>query len=233
MRTVLKLGGSLLYDEDGRIRVERIREYADIIRGAVDSGNNIVTVVGGGRAAREFIAAARTLGGSEALCDWLGIRLARDNAELLVAALGDTAYPRVVENLKQLGTAVLTGRVVLMGGLVPGQSTNAVAAMAAETINADVLLNATNVEGVYDRDPGEPGARLLERVTVDELESILAGSGARAGEYKLFDSVAIRIVGRSRIKTLIFDGRDPDNVRRALAGEPVGSVIVHDTRQCQ
>ncbi len=228
MRAVLKLGGSLLYDDMGRILTDRVRAYAKVVSSFVDDRNSMVVVVGGGKPARLFIAAARELGASEAQCDWLGIKIARNNAELLCAALGNIAYPKIVETLDELETAICPGKVVLMGGLTPGQSTNAVAALAAETVQADMLLNATNVDGIYDRDPKEPGAKKLESVTVDELSKILSGTGTRAGEYKLFDPVAIRVVGRSRIPTVIFNGNDPENLLRIVQGKNVGSRIVHE-----
>ena len=228
MRAVLKLGGSLLYDDMGRILTDRVRAYAKVVSSFVEDGHSMVVVVGGGKPARLFIAAARELGASEAQCDWLGIKIARNNAELLCAALGNIAYPKIVETLDELETAICPGNVVLMGGLTPGQSTNAVAALAAETVQADMLLNATNVDGIYDRDPKEPGAKKLESVTVDELSQILSGTGTRAGEYKLFDPVAIRVVGRSRIPTVIFNGNDPDNLLRIVKGKDVGSRIVHE-----
>ncbi len=227
MRAVLKLGGSLLYDETGEVITYRVRDYAATINALVEKGNNFVVVVGGGRPARSFISAARTLGASEAQCDWLGIKLARHNAELLCAALGDTAYPKIAETLDELEVATCTGRVVLMGGLTPGQSTNAVAALAAETTRADLLLNATNVDGVYDKDPSEAGAKKLESVEISELKKILSGGGTRAGEYKLFDPVALRVVERSKIKTIIFDGKDSKNLRRLVEGEKVGTTVTH------
>jgi uridylate kinase len=227
MRVVLKIGGSLLYDEKGNVIQEVIRKYSEAIRTLVTSGDKFMIVVGGGKPAREFISAARALGASEAQCDWIGIKLARMNAELVSAALGDLAYPRIVETLDELETAFVTGRVVLMGGLVPGQSTNAVAAVAAEILNADVLLNATNVDGVYDKDPKESGAKKLDTLTIQELKKILAGGGTRAGEYKLFDPVALRIVERSKIKTIIFNGNQPENVQYILEGKKIGSVITH------
>jgi len=228
MRAVLKLGGSLLYDDVGRILIDRVRAYAKAVNSFVEDRHSMVVVVGGGKPARLFIAAARELGASEAQCDWLGIKIARNNAELLCAALGNLAYPKIVETLDELETAICPGKVVLMGGLTPGQSTNAVAALAAETVQADMLLNATNVDGIYDRDPKEPGAKKLESVTVDELSKILSGTGTRAGEYKLFDPVAIRVVGRSRIPTVIFNGNDPENLLRIMEGKEVGSRIVHE-----
>jgi len=228
MRAVLKIGGSLLYDKDGNILVEKVRNYAAAIKSLVKGGHSLVVVVGGGIPARVFISAARNLGASEAQCDWLGIKLARNNAELLCAGLGDIVYPKIVETLDELEVAVKLGKVVLMGGLIPGQSTNAVAALAAETVNAETLFNATNVDGVYDRDPKESGAKRFDTITIVELKKVLSGGGTKAGEYKLFDSVAIRVVERSKIPTVIFDGRNPDNLTRVFHGENIGTRIVHN-----
>lgn len=228
MRAVLKIGGSLLYDKEGNILVEKVRAYAAAIKSLVKDGHSLVVVVGGGIPARTFISAARDLGASEAQCDWLGIKLARNNAELLCAGLGDIAYPKIVETLDELEVAVKIGKVVLMGGLIPGQSTNAVAALAAETVNAETLFNATNVDGVYDRDPKEPGAKRFDTITIVELKKVLSGGGTKAGEYKLFDSVAIKVVERSKIPTVIFDGRNPDNLTRVFSDENIGTRIVHN-----
>jgi uridylate kinase len=231
MRAVLKLGGSLLYDAEGNIIIEKIRRYAHFIDVLLKKGHEFVIVVGGGKAARTFITAARELGASEAQCDWLGIKMARHNAELLCAALGDAAYPKIVETLDELETAMYHNKCILMGGLIPGQSTNAVAALAAEIIRADTLYNATNVDGVYDKDPKKAGAKKLNQVTIDELLTILSGGGTRAGEYKLFDPVAIRVVGRSKIKAVIFNGNDPENLLRLVEGKKVGTMIVHDREE--
>lgn len=231
MRAVMKIGGSLLYNDAGEVITDRIKEFAEVITSLVKKGNQFIIVVGGGRPARSFISAARALGASEAQCDWLGIKIARHNAELLCAALGEIAYPKIAETLDELEIANCTGRVVLMGGLTPGQSTNAVAALAAETIRADILLNATNVDGVYDRDPSEPGATKLDSVNITELKKILSGGGTRAGEYKLFDPVALRVVERSKIKTIIFDGKVSQNLQRLVNGEKVGTVITHGKRE--
>jgi len=228
MRAVLKLGGSLLYDKDGSVIVDRVKDYASIIKSLVKDGHSFIVVVGGGKPARTFIDAARSLGATEAQCDWLGIKLARDNAELLCAALGNIAYPTIVETLDELEVAVNLSKVVLMGGLIPAQSTNAVAAVAAETVRAEILFNATNIDGVYDRDPKKTGAVKLESVTIDKLRKILEAGGTKAGEYKLFDPVAIRVVERSKIRTVIFDGTDADYFSRAFRGEKIGTRIVYD-----
>ncbi|MFW9832725.1 MAG: UMP kinase [Candidatus Thorarchaeota archaeon] len=230
MRAVLKIGGSLLYDEDGQIHLDRLREYADSIKSLVKDGHSLVVIVGGGRPARMYIAAARALGANEAQCDWLGIKAARNNAELLCAALGDLAYPKIIDDYDELEVAVKLGKVVLLGGMVPGQSTNAVAAASAELIHADMLFNATNVDGVYDRDPEEKGAKKLDTVDISQLREILSTEGLKAGQYNLFDPVAIGIVERSKIPTVIFNGKDPGNLRKVFNKEKIGTRIMHDTK---
>ena len=230
MRAVLKIGGSLLYDNDGQVRIDRLREYATLIKSLVKDGHSLVVVVGGGKPARVFISAARELGASEAQCDWLGIKLARNNAELLSAALGDLAYPKIIDDYDELEVAINLGKVVLLGGMVPGQSTNAVAAASAELIHADMLFNATNVDGVYDRNPEEKGAKKLDTVDVGQLREILSTEGTKAGQYNLFDPVAIGIVERSQIPTVIFNGNNPENLKKAFNKEKIGTRITHETK---
>jgi uridylate kinase len=230
MRAVLKIGGSLLYDNDGQIRVDRLREYADSIKSLVKDGHSLVVVVGGGKPARVYISAARLLGANEAQCDWLGIKAARNNAELLCAALGDLAYPKIIDDYDELEVAVNLGKVVLLGGMVPGQSTNAVAAASAELIQADMLFNATNVDGVYDRHPEDKAAKKLDRVDIAQLREILSTEGTKAGQYNLFDPVAIGIVERSKIPTVIFNGNNPENLEKAFNKEKIGTRITHDTK---
>ncbi len=228
MRAVLKLGGSLLYSNDGSILTTKIEAYAKHIAALANEGHQLVVVVGGGKSARMFITAARDLGADESRCDWFGLRLARHNAELLAIALGDHAYPKVVESLEELDSVLCLNKIVVMGGLTPGQSTNAVAALAAEVLRADAFFNATNVDGVYDRDPSQPGAKMLDRVSIEQLEQVLASGGTRAGEYRLFDPVAIRVVARSHIKTVIFNGNEPDNLVLLFKGERLGTAIYHN-----
>ncbi len=231
MRAVLKLGGSLLYKRADEVNIERVKDYAKTLTTLVKEGHQIAIVVGGGKPARSFISAARMLGASEAQCDWLGIKVARLNAELLCAALGEVAFPKIAETLDEMETAFTSGKIVLMGGLTPGQSTNAVAALVAEIIHADKLLNATNVDGVYDQDPKNPGAKRFDTITIDHLAEVLSGGGTKAGEYRLFDPVAIRVVARSRIPTIIFNGEHPENVHRILNGQRIGTLITHDPEE--
>nr|MDO8080592.1 UMP kinase [Candidatus Freyarchaeota archaeon] len=229
MRAVLKIGGSLIQDEKGDIRVERFAEYAKVILKLREENTEITSiVVGGGKTARKYIEAARRLGVAEGLCDEIGIRAAQLNAQIMVGALDREAYPTIPETLQEVAEAAATGKIVVVGGLQPGQSTNAVAALVAERIKADMLINATNVDGVYTKDPKkDPSAEKLDQVTVREIQEIINEKGFFAGKYELFDMVALKILERSKIPTWIINGEDPKNILRIVAGENVGTLIVY------
>jgi len=223
LKVVVKLGGSIFDPEPS---AKRIDGYARVIK-AFSKKNQLVVVTGGGSMARKYIAGARELGASEAVCDQIGIQVSRLNARLLAAGLGDSAFPEILDRLEDLPRFATSGLIVVMGGLQPGQSTNAAAALAAETIRADLLVNATDVDGVYSADPRkDPSAKKLDEVTSEELERILSREGFRAGEYALMDPLALRIIKRSGIPVRIVDGQDPSNVEKALHGKRIGTMIV-------
>jgi len=224
MKGVLKLGG---FAFDPAVPAAKIRDYAKVIK-AFSRRNQLVVVTGGGSIARKYIATARELGASEAVCDQIGIHVSRLNAQLLATALEESAFPEIPETFEDLTRSAGSGLVVVMGGLQPGQSTNAVAALAAEVMHADLLVNATNVDGVYTADPRKDShAKKLDEVTPEDLLRILSSEGIRAGEYAFMDPIAIRIIQRSRISATVIDGRDPSNVDKALRGKRIGTRIVH------
>jgi len=222
LKAVLKLGG---FAFDSGPSMSKIGAYAKVIK-SFSSRNQIVVVTGGGSLARSYVAAARELGASEFVCDQIGIHVSRLNARLLLASLGDSAFPEVPERFEDLVKDVGSGLIVVMGGIQPGQSTNAAAALAAEAMHAD-LVNATDVDGVYTADPRkDPTARKLDVVTPEELMRILAAEGTKAGEYALMDPVAIQVIRRSKIPVTIVDGRDPMNIDKALHGKRIGTKVV-------
>jgi uridylate kinase len=227
VKTVIKLGGHLF---PARLAPETISAYAETLQTLRKSGQRLVVVMGGGRVAREYIDAARRLGASEFACDLIGIEVARLNARLFIARLGEDAYPEPVTSLLDLRRAFETGKIVFLGGLQPGQSTNAVGILSAEAVNADLFINATDVDGVYTADPAKDAtARKLETVGTDVLLQMLLANELWAGSYPLFDPVAVKIVERSGIPTRIIDGRVPTNIAEAARGTALGTLITPAT----
>ena len=224
MKAVLKLGGFAFPNEGEQPLVE---EYVKLLMRFVGE-HHIVVVTGGGRIARTYIKTARDMAVPESLCDQIGILVSRLNARLLVDGLGEYAFPEIPESIDGLKHYFASGKIVAMGGLTPGHSTNAVAAIAAETIRAELIVNATDVDGVYTSDPSkDKGAKKFDEVTVSRLNEIVSKIEITAGAYDLMDPLALRIIGRSKIPTVILNGRRPENVAKALRNEAIGTRIVH------
>jgi uridylate kinase len=220
---VVKLGGALFHREPD---VRAIKEMGNILGGFVEKGNQLVLVAGGGENARTYIGAARKLGAEESTSDLLGIQITRANAELLRLALGSIASSHIPTSLSDLPHYVGPRKAVVMGGLQPGQSTNAVAALAAEITRAELLVNGTDVEGVYTEDPKKnPKAKLIKSVHVDKLLSWAMEGVVFAGRYELLDPLAIKIMQRAKIPARFVSLVDPDNIIAALEGKDIGTKV--------
>jgi uridylate kinase len=221
-RVVLKISGKIINPENA----ELIGRYALVVSKLVDEGYRVAVVVGGGPYARSYIKCARALGLSNAQADMIGIEVSRVNALLLAYALGERAYVPIPRNIEEVEEAWGTRKVVVVGGLQPGQSTAAVAAIVAETLGIKRILYATDVEGVYDRDPRKfPNVKKLDTITVDELAKVLSQK-FEAGGYELLDPLAMQVVKRSCIEVIVFNGYNVENVVKAARGEAVGTLIV-------
>ncbi len=220
MRVSISLGGSLLKD------LEAFRRYADVLRRLKAKGHHIVVVCGGGRRAREFIAQARSLGASEELQDRVGILMTHLNALLLIAALGEDADPRVHRRSSDVKRH-MDDRIIVGGGHLPGSSTDYRAVLFAKAIDAELVINATDYGGIFDRDPSKyPDARKYDHLTYDELERIIRSRfEQRPGDYGLFDLKAVRMAKRLGIPIVFVNGTDPEEIIRAVEGRHSGTVV--------
>ncbi|MEM2050881.1 MAG: UMP kinase [Thermoproteota archaeon] len=225
MRIVLKIGHALFKGHS--IDLEKIRGTVDAILRLHNAGHRLVVVVGGGEPSRSYIKAARSLGADHATCDQVGIMITRINALLLSIAFGEASSRNIISSFEELEKQLDTARdkILVAGGFTPAQSTDAVAALIAERLKADLLIKTTDVDGVYNADPKKnPDAKLLKEASVRRLRKIL-GQESTPGEYKLLDQVSLSILERSRIPVVIVNGSDPENIIRAASGEKVGTRI--------
>jgi uridylate kinase len=222
MIIVISIGGSVLISD---LDPERIYQYAENVKQLTEE-HTVYVVVGGGRIARDYISAARALGANEVECDVIGIDMTRINARLLIAALGKSAYPEPPKSYHDANNAAFSGKIVVMGGLIPGQTTDAVSAVLAEYVGADVLINATSVDGVYTADPNrDKEAKKLTNMTPSELVEIVMKIDMAAGSNSPIDPLAAKIIQRCGIKTVVVDGTDPENIVEAVAGRHSGTLI--------
>lgn len=220
-RIVIKLSGRIF----GMDNVKTLKEYASFLVKITKFCQPIV-VAGGGNIARHYISHARSSGADESTLDELGIEISRLNAKLLIYSLKDRAYSHPPTTLQEIRHAVDDGLIVVTGGLHPGQSTNGTAALIAEKIGAEQFLNATDVDGVYDKDPNKfKEAKKFKRIGLKNLKNMLVQEDSVAGGYDLMDIVALKIIERSKIKTRILKA-DPQIIEKAIKGFDVGTQIV-------
>jgi uridylate kinase len=132
----------------------------------------------------------------------------------------------VPKNLEEVAIAVASSKIVIAGGLHPGQSTNATSALIAETSKATGFVNSTDVDGIYDSDPNEnPNAKLIKEITVNECMEILRDKHTEAGTYDLMDIIALKVIERSKIPTRVIRS-DVGNIRDAIDGKDIGTKII-------
>lgn len=209
---VIKLSGSVF---NFKTTSKSLKEYAQVLLD-IQTKVQPVVVSGGGIIARHYVNLARSLGSDESSLDEMGIEISRLNAMLLSAALGDYVYPVIPSNLEEISIACQSGKIIISGGLHPGQSTNATAALICEKIKADRFLNATDVDGIYDSDPKKnKKAKMFKEITIKKCLDLLNNESTQAGNYELMDIVAMKVIERSKIPTYVIKS-DPKIIRNLI-----------------
>lgn len=225
MRVVISLGGSVAFaDADASV----IKSHAEAVGRLLDDGHEVAVVVGGGPIARDYIDAGRRLEADEVSLDEIGIQVTRLNARLLIEALGERAHPWPATAYDEATQALRCGDVPVLGGVAPAQTTDAVAAATAERIEADLVVYATSIDGVYTGDPAsDSSAERYDEVGVDELLSVIADIELAAGSQAPVDLLAAKIIQRARLRAIVLDGADPTAIERAVrTGEHDGTDVI-------
>ncbi len=223
---VISLGGSVLVPDIGN---NNIKQYRDILRSLKDTCR-IFVVVGGGGEARRYIKAARDLTIDEGTADEIGILVTRLNATLLMHALSKDCYPQIPESYNDALIAGESGKIIIMGGVTPAQTTDAVAAVLAERAGADLLINATSVDGIYTADPNKDStAQKIPFLTPDELIEIVQTGRMDAGANNIIDLVAAKVIQRSRVPMVVLDGRNPESLRTLIQTGKINGTLVSYT----
>ena len=223
MRIVVRIGGSVVANP---INTELIGKYADIINALKEQGHEVAVVLGGGALAREFIGLAKNLGLDMNAQDEVAISCSRLFAQLFLKKLGSFACSKVAITLDEAAQCLSEGKVVVMGGLKPGITTDTVATLVAERIKADLLVKGTDQNGIYNKDPRKhPDAVKLDQLTFEELANVFEQNEHKAGIHQIIDPEAIKVLKRNRVKTIVVSGFKPENMLAAIRGENVGTII--------
>jgi uridylate kinase len=223
MRMVVRIGGSVVASPPNP---EIMSNYAGVLRELKEQGHELVVVVGGGSVARDFIRIARDMGLSEFDQDEVAIRVSRLFAELLAMRLGDLGLGGVPTSVDEAVQGLKTGKIVVMGGMTPGMTTDAVAAMVAERVRAELLVKATDQNGIYTKDPRIfPNAEKIDKLSFDDLFQFFEENKHKAGIHQVLDPEAVRILQKRRTKTVVVNGFKPKNILLAVRDKKVGTLI--------
>lgn len=222
-KVVVSIGGSILVP--GENDAEFIGKLAKMLK-EVSKEVQLAIVCGGGKTARYYAGIAKDLGGDTYDQDILGIAATRMNAQLLMLALGDMP-DAVITNAEDLAKASEPGKIVVMGGTVPGHTTDAVSSMVAAAMKADRIINGTSVDAVYTADPRkDPDAKKITNMTIDDLAGIVYKEHG-ASKSSVFDPLGVKLAKENNIDILIIDGRNLDELKNAILGRPIKGTFVN------
>jgi uridylate kinase len=223
MRIVLRIGGSVVASP---VNTGLMSKYADIVRNLKSQNHEVAVVVGGGTLAREFISSAKNLGLNMQAQDEIAISVSRLFAQLFLKTVGDLACKKVASTLDDAATCLSDGKIVVMGGLKPGITTDAVAALVAEHVDGELLVKGTDQEGIYTKDPRKNSdAVKLDHLSFDDLQDVFSESRHKAGMHQIVDPEAVKVLKRKRVKLIVVNGFKPENILLAVQGERVGTVV--------
>jgi uridylate kinase len=230
-RIVLKLSGEALRETGGRDNISPpvVRTIAERIKEVHDLGVQIAVVIGGGNIWRGLTAAGR--GMDRTTADYMGMLATVINGMALKSALDEMGVQTRVQTaieMKNVAEPFILGRAIRhleLGRVVifvagtgnPYFSTDTTAALRASEIRADVILKATKVDGIYDRDPNkESDAQRYERISYSE---------ALSKRLKVMDSTAFSLCMDNKIPMIVLDMNKPSNIRDAVLGRKVGTLV--------
>ena len=217
MEVVLSLGGSIIVP--GKVDIAFLRKFRQIIIDFVKKGNRVAIIAGGGKTARFYMEAEKKLtpDASQEDLDWIGIKATHINAELVRVMFRGKAYEKVIENPT---AKIRTKKPIFVGaGWKPGCSTDKDAVLLAKNLGMKTIVNLTNIEYVYDKDPRKfRDAKPLKKINWKRMQEIV-GTKWIPGSNLPFDPVATKECARHRLRVVIMKGTDLANLKNFLNGK--------------
>jgi len=223
MRLVLRIGGSVIASP---INPALISRYTDLLKDLKKQGHEMAVVVGGGAMAREFINLAKDLGLDERVQDEAAISVSRIFAQLFLQKLGELGCEAVSLTIEDAVKCLREGKIAVMGGLKPGMTTDTVAALIVEQVNAELFIKATDQEGIYNKDPRKQADAIkLEHLSYEDISRVFTENKHKAGIHQILDPEAVKILKKGRVRVIVVNGFKPENILAVVRGEKVGTLI--------
>ena len=219
---ILSLGGSIVAP-DG-IAIDYIEQFVKLI--SKHKNKRFIVVVGGGKPARMYQSAAKQFHANNTDLDWIGVRATQLNAELLRAAFGKEAHSEVINDpSKKLTTKK---RVIIASGWKPGWSTDYDAILFAKQTKTKFVINMSNIDCVYDKDPNKfIAAKQYSTMSWNELLK-LTGTKWDPGANAPFDPIAAKEAKKIKIEVVVCNGRNLENVDAIIQRKSFVGTTIRD-----
>ncbi len=232
-KTVISLGGSLVVPPTG-IDISFLKKFNLLIREEIkkDPSHQFFLVVGGGSTARKYADAGREVIGHELTpndLDWLGIHATRLNAQLIRTIFRDIAHPYVLKHYEIIRKS--EEPIVIASGWKPGWSTDYCASLICEDYDAKTIVNLSNIEYVYDKDPRKyKDAKKIEKITWSDFRDIV-GDEWIPGMNVPFDPIASKRAQALGLSVVVLKGTDLDNFKNFLENKPFKGTLIEADAQ--
>lgn len=223
-RYIISLGGSLIVPDE--IDTKFLTEFRRIIQAEVARKKKFLLITGGGQTSRRYSQAAKVMKelNSDDL-DWLGIHSTRLNGHLMRTIFRKIAHPRIIDNPNRKVAA--PEPVLIAAGYRPGWSTDYVAVLLAKKYAGTVVVNLSNIDYVYNKDPRKfKDAVPIKDITWKDFRKIV-GNKWDPGLHLPFDPVASRLAEKMKLKVVIMNGKNLPNFKNFLAGKKFKGTIIN------
>jgi uridylate kinase len=223
METVaISLGGSLIVPSD--IDVKFLKQFKQLILKFIKTKKFII-ICGGGKICRKYQeAASKVTKLTDDDLDWLGIHATRLNAHLLRTIFRDYAYSRIIKNPEE--KIDLDKPILIAAGYKPGYSTDYDAVLLARNFGVRILINLTDMNYVYDKDPDKyKNAKPFKKMRWNEYRKI-SGSVWNPGLSLPFDPVAAKEAQKNNLRVVVMNGKNIGNLENFLKGKKFEGTVI-------
>jgi uridylate kinase len=210
---IISLGGSLIFPED--IDVSFLKNFKKLIESQIKKGLRFILITGGGKVCRKYQGALNQLTAvSHQDLDMMGIYTTHTNAHFIRMMFGKLANSQIVSDpTKKLN---FKEKILLAGGWKPGCSTDKDAVILAKTYGADTVINLSNIDFLYDKDPKKfADAKKIHGISWDGLLKI-TGKKWSPGLNAPFDPTAAVLAKTNKLKVIIANGKNLENLKNIL-----------------
>jgi len=219
---IISVGGSLIVPDE--INLSFLKALRSVIEKQVKKGRKFVVVCGGGKTCRRYQKVASLFTKNQTEIDWLGIKTSVLNAYLVKITFGNLAHSQIIQNpLKKI---VFKEKVLVAAGFKPGHSTDYDAVLLAGTLGARRVLNLTDIDYVYDKDPSKyKDARPIKKISWADFRKLLPKKW-KPGLNTPFDPIASKKAEELGLEVVILKGTKIKQIERCIEGKDfIGTKI--------